>query len=236
MTDGVKKRPHSEVRDDSFSSIPDEDDDLNTLDTRALLRRVLSDNKAIKQAHAELELRFADLIKQNATLIAQCTLLNAENQVLLAENKTLKLSFPISSTSLPSTAIPQDQPSSVPEIVKLSSRVKLSREVASMNQKSYLAVVERLDDSKDKKQDDSDKSFINDVCIEAELPCPIEVFRHECDSKRRPLKINACRIHLGHFVHSPPHSFPPSVVNLILILLIYFLPPERMVWTWLSPS
>ncbi|CAD6190108.1 unnamed protein product [Caenorhabditis auriculariae] len=152
--------------------------------------RVLSDNKAIKQAHAELELRFADLIKQNATLIAQCTLLNAENQVLLAENKTLKLSFPISSTSMPSTATPQDQPSSVPEIVKLSSRVKLSREVASMNQKSYLAVVERLDDSKDKKQDDSDKSFINDVCIEAELPCPIEVFRHECDSKRRPLKIN----------------------------------------------
>ncbi|CAD6191545.1 unnamed protein product [Caenorhabditis auriculariae] len=159
----VKKRPHSDVKDDSFSSLPDDDADLEALNTR-------------------------DLLKRNADLIVKCTLLNAENQSLLAENEALKISMASFTPTSPSDVRSSSLSSTAPDISSLSSRVKLSGEVAALNQKSYQAVVERLYDAKNKNQDDLDKQFIDDICIDADLRCPIEVFRHDCDSERRPLK------------------------------------------------
>uniref|UniRef100_A0A8R1IDI7 Uncharacterized protein n=1 Tax=Caenorhabditis japonica TaxID=281687 RepID=A0A8R1IDI7_CAEJA len=66
----------------------------------------------------------------------------------------------------------------------------LVREAASMMKKSKRAVIELLPDSPDNtEQDVVDTEKIKSLATKYNLPLPTAVFRHKCNSKIRPLKI-----------------------------------------------
>uniref|UniRef100_A0A8R1EPU7 Uncharacterized protein n=1 Tax=Caenorhabditis japonica TaxID=281687 RepID=A0A8R1EPU7_CAEJA len=73
---------------------------------------------------------------------------------------------------------------------QLRSSHDLVKKAASMMKKSKRAVVELLPDSPDNAQQDSiDTDKMMTLAAKYNLPLPINVFRHKCNSQIRPLKI-----------------------------------------------
>ncbi|CAD6193343.1 unnamed protein product [Caenorhabditis auriculariae] len=98
-----------------------------------------------------------------------------------------------SSTSLPSQLRAHASPSASlalsAETLSLAERVKIAKEAAQFDEKSRRAVIERLPDAKNENQNALDLDFIKDICKVIHIDDPVEVYRHECSAKIRPLKV-----------------------------------------------
>ncbi|CAD6187349.1 unnamed protein product [Caenorhabditis auriculariae] len=193
-----EKRPAPSA-DDSLNSDPNLDDDQ---DVRTLLAQVVADNKALKQAYADLNARVSQFLEINSSLVVENARLVSENEALRNQNRALQQRPALTSPVKTAPSLPT-------KLAQLSSQVKMTNELASIREKSFQAVIERLDDSKTPDQDKNDKDFVDAICAEAGIPCPEEVFRHQCNAKRRPLKIRfASTYSRDLFIRRFRHSIP----------------------------
>ncbi|CAD6187975.1 unnamed protein product [Caenorhabditis auriculariae] len=193
-----EKRPAPSA-DDSLNSDPNLDDDQ---DVRTLLAQVVADNKTLKQAYADLNARVSQFLEINSSLVVENARLVSENEALRNQNRALQQRPALTSPVKTAPSLPT-------KLAQLSSQVKMTNELASIREKSFQAVIERLDDSKTPDQDKNDKDFVDAICAEAGIPCPEEVFRHQCDAKRRPLKIRfASTYSRDLFIRRFRHSIP----------------------------
>ncbi|CAD6196814.1 unnamed protein product [Caenorhabditis auriculariae] len=193
-----EKRPAPSA-DDSLSSDPNLDDEQNF---RTLLAQVVADNKVLKQAYEDLNSRLSQFLEINSGLVAENSRLVSENEALRNLNRSLQQNTRSSTPAKSSPTLPDN-------LARLSSQVKMTHELASMREKSFQAVIERLDDSKTPAQDKNDRDFVDAICAEAGIPCPDEVFRHQCDAKRRPLKIRfGSTYNRDIFIRRFRHSVP----------------------------
>ncbi|ULT91848.1 hypothetical protein L3Y34_009502 [Caenorhabditis briggsae] len=67
--------------------------------------------------------------------------------------------------------------------------IGIAKQAAQLLEKSSRAVIERFPDDKTPEQNQKDTEFINKISTRHSLPTPYQVYRHECTSSRRPLKL-----------------------------------------------
>ncbi|CAD6200357.1 unnamed protein product [Caenorhabditis auriculariae] len=180
------KRALSDANDSLCSEVDDQLEEI-----RSQLSQVLADNKDFKTFIAEHEQKMAVIVQQNTNLISQCSTLMARNDLLAAENARLQKELTdLQSTHKKKISFADVAAPRVPvELSHLATRVQLTREAASLKDKSLQAAVERLPDLKSDEQDKLDRELIEKICVAAKIQVPETTFRHECRNKRRPLKV-----------------------------------------------